>query len=229
MNRETAKHWGTSVLLHGSAVAVLLAMQIGLNRNVAKKPIEWDVSIFEPPKIEPQPEPPRPKSLSEPEPVPARAQRPLVVPRQARAPVSPPAEPVVRPSVVATPPDREFVPETQKPSSIATAQPSAPSAPAMPFADSAWLSQTLWGLMNSRKRYPLMAKRMGVEGKVLIQAVIDERGQAAQVEIQQSSGSPILDQDALALLRSILPLTSDKFRFAPRTTVVIPVAYALDR
>ena len=104
-----------------------------------------------------------------------------------------------------------------------------PVMPEKPLADSAWLTRTLWGLMNARKRYPLMARRMGVEGKVLVEATIDEHGQVVRATVKQSSGNALLDADALELLKAVTPLKLDQFYLAVDTTVVIPIAYQLEK
>jgi len=70
---------------------------------------------------------------------------------------------------------------------------------------------------------------MGVEGKVLVEATIGEHGQVVKALVKQSSGSTILDADALELLRAVTPLKLDQFNLASNTTVVIPITYLLEK
>lgn len=52
--------------------------------------------------------------------------------------------------------------------------------------------------------YPPMARRMGEEGRVIMQVLVNDKGHAEKVEIIKSSGSARLDESArLALLRAL--------------------------
>lgn len=52
--------------------------------------------------------------------------------------------------------------------------------------------------------YPPMARRMGEEGRVLLQVLVNDKGRAEKVEILKSSGFSRLDESAkLALLRAL--------------------------
>lgn len=212
MPRLRLSHWGSSLALHGGLLLALLAVQAGL-RQPAPKSSEWDVAMVssEPSAAPspPAPEIPQPKA-PEPRPSPREHSQPLerqAAPVAAQAPANPapPAAAPVQAAPIAPPPP-----------------------PEKPYADSAWLTDTLWGMMNGRKRYPLQARRMGLEGKVIIEAEIDEHGQIIRADIKQSAGSSILDQEALALLKSVTPLKVDRYRLAARTKVLIPVSYVLE-
>jgi len=115
----------------------------------------------------------------------------------------------------------------EAPAPAVTAPP--PQPPQLPYADGAWVGETLARVMNARKQYPLQARRMGVEGKVVIEAVVNQQGRVVEATIMISSGSSILDQDALALLRTVPDIKPEKMRLAARTVVQIPVNYVLDR
>ncbi len=217
MPRLRLSHWGSSVALHGSALLALLALQAGLHQPAPKPTIDWNVAMVSaaaPPAtaaaMPPPPDRPLPKAPATPPP-PRESSQPLE--RQA-APVAT-AAPIVAPAPASTAPAAPVLPPPVV-------------VPEKPLADSAWLTETLWGMMNGRKRYPLQARRMGLEGKVIIEADIDEHGQIIRADIKQSAGSSLLDQDALALLKSVAPLKVDRYRLAPRTRVLIPVAYVLE-
>jgi protein TonB len=191
---------------------------------------QWDVSLLEaPPVPKPavaKPTPPTPpKPITRPKAAPAKP-APTPAPVVPQSPPEPAPEPKPQPAPVPAPPE-PATPVAAAPAP-AIAPPPPEAKPVPPLADSAWLGHTLWNLMNGHKRYPLMARRMGVEGKVVIEAVLDAKGQILSATVEQSSGSDILDDDALALLKSVTPLRLERFRMAERTTVRIPLVYALE-
>ena len=205
------KHWGASFFLHAIALAVLLVMQWKLRHAIPKQNSVWDVSMLEAPVASEQ-----------------QATRQLVE-QQAVVEQAQPRTGVIPAKLASTPATATETTPSVSTSIAAPALPLAVPVPEIPLADSTWLSQTLWGLMNARKRYPLTAKRMGVEGKVLVEATIGEHGQVVQAKVKQSSGNTILDADAMELLKTVTPLKLDKFNLAPNTTVVIPITYQLEK
>ncbi|MBY0572514.1 MAG: energy transducer TonB [Undibacterium sp.] len=59
-------------------------------------------------------------------------------------------------------------------------------------------------LQAPQQEYPAMAKRLGEEGRVEMQVLVNEKGRAEKVDIIKSSGFPRLDEAAkLALLRAL--------------------------
>ena len=52
-------------------------------------------------------------------------------------------------------------------------------------------------LSNPAPPYPPLARRLGQEGKVTLRIAIDKTGRATRVEVQRSSGFPLLDESAL--------------------------------
>lgn len=220
MPRLRLSHWGGSAALHGGLLLALLAAQAALRTPPVEKTIEWDVSVVE---AAPQ------HSAPNPQPAPAKPAPPQHTP----APHPQPSQPTPVAQPTPTPPAAPSVASTPTPiptPAVVKAPPPPPveAPPEKPLADSSWLTHTLWGMMNGRKRYPLQARRMGAEGKVIIEAEIDEHGEIIHAEIKQSAGSAILDQDALSLLKSVTPLKVDKMRLAARTKVQIPVSYVLE-
>jgi len=57
-------------------------------------------------------------------------------------------------------------------------------------------------LNNPRPPYPMVAKRMGYHGKVVLHVEVLAEGRAGQVLLQQSCGYDILDNSALQTIRS---------------------------
>ena len=52
-------------------------------------------------------------------------------------------------------------------------------------------------LYNPPPQYPWQARRMGIEGRVVLQVEILQDGNAGRIEIRQSSGHELLDQAAI--------------------------------
>ena len=82
---------------------------------------------------------------------------------------------------------------------------------------------------NPLPPYPLVARRLGMEGVVLLEVVVAADGRAADVRIARSSGYPALDESALATVR-------DRWRFVParregvpvESRVTVPIRFKLD-
>lgn len=62
--------------------------------------------------------------------------------------------------------------------------------------------------LNPKPPYPLFARRMGVQGLVLLRVLVRANGSVALVELANSSGSPLLDSSAIHTVR-------DRWRFIP--------------
>lgn len=77
---------------------------------------------------------------------------------------------------------------------------SAPEKLELPFADAQHLS-------NTRPPYPALSKRLGEQGRVVVNVLIGVDGMAQKVELLQSSGYDRLDQSALA--------TALRWRYVP--------------
>ena len=61
---------------------------------------------------------------------------------------------------------------------------------------------------NPRPEYPLLARRMGMEGVVLLSVLVRRDGGVGDIDVQKSSGFPALDDAALRTVRS-------RWRFVP--------------
>lgn len=83
-------------------------------------------------------------------------------------------------------------------------------------------------LNNPAPAYPLLSRRNGEAGKVLLLVQVSKQGTAAQVEIKQSCGFARLDEAALEAVR--------KWRFVPArrgeeviaASVVVPLTFRLN-
>lgn len=95
-------------------------------------------------------------------------------------------------------------------------------------ADYGWLRDALWRRIEELKRYPSQARANHWEGKVVVRAVIRDDGAVIGLQIAESSGQPILDQEALAVMKKASPLTLKHPLGKPSITLLIPISYKLD-
>jgi protein TonB len=118
--------------------------------------------------------------------------RPERVVPQATAREEPVAEPIAKPSFIA-----QSVVENQPPR-VAAAAPEAPiqlaTAPAVRANEPDYVARYLH---NPPPSYPWQARRMGIEGRVVLQVEILQNGNAGRIEIRRSSGHELLDQAAI--------------------------------
>jgi protein TonB len=76
------------------------------------------------------------------------------------------------------------------------------------------------GLANRPPRYPLQARRRGIEGRVVLRVSVTVGGQAKAVTVHQSSGYAMLDRAAKAAVV--------RWRFQPATQAGKPVPGTVD-
>jgi protein TonB len=82
--------------------------------------------------------------------------------------------------------------------------------------------------LNRVKQYPRAARQAHIEGVVMLHFVMDGQGKLMSFEIAKSSGRPVLDNEALALIqRAQLPPLPPGF---PTSTLdaVVPIQFSLD-
>jgi protein TonB len=74
-------------------------------------------------------------------------------------------------------------------------------------ADYGWLAELMaqW-IEDLNKRYPATLRTEGVQGKVMLTAMLHEDGLLSDVRVVKSSGNPALDQVALEDVRSGPPI-----------------------
>lgn len=94
-------------------------------------------------------------------------------------------------------------------------------------ADYGWLMRALLGRIDELKNYPVMARMNRWEGKVVLRAVIRDDGQVLMVDVQESSGRSILDNDAMETLKKASPLKLDHPLGKPQVAILMPISYSL--
>ena len=82
--------------------------------------------------------------------------------------------------------------------------------------------------IQAKLQYPDSARRRGISGIVHLDIILAPNGQAVAIQVRTSSGSSILDKDAVALAGSVLPVSMAPGQ-AGNTTVRINVNYFLPR
>jgi protein TonB len=198
------------VALHVAALVVLL--QYAPVREALSSAAPIMVSLVtqrlevEKPKVEP----PRPKL----EPVKKKPiAPPLVV-----APVEAPS-PIVAPAPPPAPPIPESAPAV-------AAAPAAPSvAPAPPIIPPSFNADYLH---NPPPPYPPQSRRLGEQGRVMLRVLVTPDGQAEQVALHSSSGSPRLDASALETVRRWKFVPARQGDRAIAAWVLVPISFRLE-
>jgi protein TonB len=164
------------------------------------------VSLIEPqveapqPHPRPKPKPQPPKPVAKPLPTPVLAAKPTPVPQ----PVVAPPEPTPLPEPVP-----EVLPAPVPMGEISRPAPPSPPAPTPPHpADY---------LNNPKPSYPALSKRLGEEGTVRLNILVNPDGSVARLELERSSGHPRLDRSAMDTVQS-------SWKFEPARQGGMPVA-----
>lgn len=162
-----------------------------------------------------QVQPPKPKPIAKkisrvaPKPVPKVQPKPLPIPEPVQAVEEiPPAEDVAA--------VEELIEQAQPRESIVAQESYVP-----PSSNVAYYH-------NPKPRYPMAAKRRGMEGLVELRVIVDSRGQPINVEIKQSSGFQVLDREAVKAVRQWRFQPAQRAGIAVAGEVLVPVRYQLD-
>lgn len=84
--------------------------------------------------------------------------------------------------------------------------------------------------LNRYKQYPRAARQAHIEGVVMLHFVMDAQGKVLTAEIARSSGRPLLDNEALALIARAQPLPALPADYPTRSLdAVVPIEFSLDR
>jgi len=144
--------------------------------------------------------------------------------------VSKPRKPAShRPAV----PPRETVaaaPETTVATEASEAEPSAPSSADTDTVRQGareHLRESILRLVSSRFHYPVLARRKGMQGIVRLQVRIETDGRITRLQVQQTSGYPLLDQAALQSLQLASVPDAPRWMNGQAIDIIIPVEYRL--
>jgi len=194
---------GSVLALHGGA---LWALNQGLLPSLAEiiVPVQILADLVAPP-APPLPVPtPQPKAP--PPPAPVARPRVTATPRPAPAP-----QPLAVPDAAPTAPVVAAAPPQPAP----PAESPAPPVPPAPVAVVQLPSAHADYLNNPKPPYPVMSRRLGESGRVVVRVLIGLDGHATQARIDRSSGFERLDRLALETAR-------DRWRYVPGTRNGVP-------
>ena len=175
------------------------------------------VSLIEPqieaPQPQPKPQPPKPVAKPLPTPVLAAKPTPTPTPQAVAEPPEPTPLPEPAPEVL-PPPAPAPVVEALRPA------PPAPPAPTPPRpADY---------LNNPKPPYPSLSKRLGEEGTVRLNILVNPDGSVARLELAKSSGHPRLDRSAMDTVQSSWKFEPARQGDAPVAAwVIVPIQFTL--
>ena len=139
------------------------------------------------------------------------------------------------PTVITAPPP-VFVVRTITPPPVAAQPPVAAPKAAIPAPQKSdgetrdsYLGRVL-AQLNRFKQYPRSARQAHIEGVVMLHFVMTADGKVQSFEIAKSSGRPVLDAEALALIQRAQPLPALPVDFPTRTLdALVPIEFFLNR
>lgn len=211
-----------SLLLHGLLLAWLPPLAPAFGAAPRALPVMLQVRLLA--------DAPAPSAAREPvaaakAPAPSRA----AVPRIPPAPLDPRAATI--PSAVAPPASAPASASGAAPLPAPVSFPGAPAATqdvtvAEPVVTPPDLRAAY--LANPRPPYPLAARRLGLEGRVLLRAQILENGRCGRIMVSQSSGHALLDDAALQAVRGWRFVPATRAGEAVAAWVEIPISFRLD-
>jgi protein TonB len=187
--------------LHGAGLYALWEYQIQITPQEA---VTLFVNFINPPPPAKQPVPSKPKPLPKPvKPEPPPPEPPQIV---VEAPVVTPEEPVA-------PPPPEPVVET-------------PPEPAGPMMLASELAVTC--PKRSPPEYPLMSRKLGEQGRVVLWVELDEQGRMGAARVETSSGSKRLDDAALSAVKTWRCNPAMRNGMAVRAAALQPFVFKLE-
>ncbi|MEQ1626820.1 MAG: TonB family protein [Nitrospira sp.] len=158
-------------------------------------------------------------ATSSPEPAP-------VPPEPVRAQGEVPQQPLPTPSRTADASTAIDQPATPTATEVAALTPPSQSNTAKP--DDGWLS-TLMGkwIADLEKHYPATLRLEGIQGKVVLVAMLHENGTLTDVKIAKSSGNTVLDQAAIADVEQGPPIKLSRPLGRPQRPIKFSISYDL--
>ena len=226
-NRDNAFAWALAISIALHALAALEIPGISFEKMV--KPVELTIELAPPKPLPPPPPPP----VKPPEPV-----KPKVVPPKQPKPIPhPEVKPVITPQPISEPPPviaaatkAEAPPTFVAPTPVITKP--EPTKPTVNQADLD-SARNQYGSALSREiakhiNYPGIAKMRGWQGVVEIDFQLDGNGKILSQKIHTSSGFPVLDNQALEMVKkSNFPMPPEVLK-SSAFNVTVPVSFKLE-
>jgi protein TonB len=148
--------------------------------------------------------------------------------------VAPPLKLTVPTAVTMPPPEVVVQTVTPPPMAVQTAVKPVPPMPMVSRAAAVGETRDsflgrLLAQLNRFKQYPRAARQARIEGVVMLHFVMDAQGKVLSFEIAKSSGRPVLDAEALALIQRAQPLPALPADYPTRTLdAVVPIEFSLN-
>ena len=211
------------VVAHVAIIGGLAQLDPQLREKV--EPLFIDLITLPEPKVETPPPPapkPKPKPESKPSPQPPQ---PVVVakPREVPAPVE---RAPVSESALSAPPAEPAQEAAGPDAGTGTPGPGTGAGKGdvgivAPRFDAAYLN-------NPRPEYPRIARRMGEQGRVLLNVFVNAAGNPEKVEIRASSGHARLDQAAREAVQRWKFVPARRGNEPVSAWVIVPVSFVLE-
>lgn len=175
------------------------------------------------------------RSVEPPEPLSASASASTATGSPEPAPVPPepvrtqgevPQQPMSTPSRTADASTAIDQPAATAATEVAALTPPSQSSTAKP--DDSWLSALMgkW-IADLEKHYPATLRLEGVQGKVVLVAMLHENGTLTDVKIAKSSGNTVLDQAAIADVEQGPPIQLSRPLGRPQRPIKFSISYDL--
>jgi len=119
-----------------------------------------------------------------------------------------------------------YAPRVATPPAEPTEAPTTPGPPAPPAPPKRELAYPDYG-KNPALIYPILARRRGIEGKVILKVLVSKTGRPLKVVLERSSGSSILDHAAMKAVRKWFFKPGKLNGKAVEMWVRVPVVYRL--
>jgi protein TonB len=152
----------------------------------------------------------------------------LAAPRQIVEPQPIPIEVQFRKDAIVVPTPEVTIKLLAEPALAAT--PMEPAPPARADAgDVPRMIEPADYLQPPAPRYPTLARQARQQGTVIVLAWIDTAGKPVRVELQRSSGLPLLDRAAISAVREALFRPFVEAGIARTVRVLIPIEFSLSQ
>ncbi len=136
-------------------------------------------------------------------------------------------QPRPRPKEIEPVPSEEPAPAVKEVAPLA-AQDASPPSPVVLDAEPDYPDYKASYLNNARPPYPLVARRMGFQGKVILNVEVLAEGKAGQVLLQQSCGHEILDNAALQTVKTWKFSPARRFGQPVTQWFLVPIKFSLE-
>ena len=221
-----------AIALTVHATAALVPIRFGGAEDPTPTPVR--LAIEPPPATEPLPEPEEPAPELEDVPPPPPTPPPPV--RRAEPPPSRVTEPAPEAVEAAPEPlglDAELFAEKTPPSALpqlehALDEPPPPAPPAAEV-DLSGYRDGLHRALSEARRYPMLARRLGLEGEAQVRIVVTKDGALLRdPELLESTGHDVLDEEVLRLAKAVAPYPPLPDGYPEgQAEFLIPVVFAL--